>query len=108
MTPALIRLGELEFDADRLTVRDGGLPVKLTSRELLVLKYLLTRQGRIVTREQLLTNVWHNSYTGDDRTVDVHVSRLRKKLPSLRGRLQALKNIGYRLEAAAQSRAVNE
>lgn len=96
-----IRVGDLVLDTDSLTATQSGAPATLTSRELLVLKYLLTRQGRIVTREQMLKDVWHYSYTGDHRTVDVHVSRLRKKLPSLRERFVAVKNIGYRLEAGS-------
>jgi DNA-binding winged helix-turn-helix (wHTH) protein len=102
-----LRLGELALDPDRLIVTERGEPVALTSRELLVLRYLLERPGRVVTRQQLLTDVWAYSYTGDDRTVDVHISRLRRKLPSLRGRLVAIRNIGYRLDAdaPAQTRA---
>ncbi len=73
-----LRLGTLALDTDRLTVTDAGGPVALTTREVLVLRYLLERPGRIVTRQQLLTDVWSYSYTGDDRTVDVHISRLRR------------------------------
>jgi DNA-binding winged helix-turn-helix (wHTH) protein len=91
--------GEITLDEDGLTVTEGGREVALTTREVLLLRYLLQRGGRIVTREQLLTDVWGRNYTGDDRTVDVHVSRLRRKLPSLGGRLVAIRNIGYRLDA---------
>ncbi len=94
----VIRLGDLELDLDRLTVTEAGEPVALTGRETMVLRYLLTRPGRIVTRTQLLTDVWGYRYTGDDRTIDVHVSRLRRKLPSLASRLVAVKNVGYRVE----------
>lgn len=94
----VVRLGALELDLDRLTVTEGGQPVPLTGRETMVLRYLLTRPGRIVTRTQLLTDVWGYTYTGDDRTIDVHVSRLRRKLPSLASRLVAVKNLGYRID----------
>ena len=97
--PNVICLGELSFDLDRLVVTDAGRPVALTSRELMVLRYLLLRPGRVVSRTQLLTDVWGYVYTGDDRTVDVHVSRLRRKLPSLGSRLVAIKHLGYRLDA---------
>lgn len=99
-----IRVGDLTLDEDRLVVRDGGVPVALPGRELMLLRYLLQRPGRVVTRTQLLMDVWGYQYTGDDRTVDVHVSRLRKKLPSLRARLVTIKHIGYRLEASADER----
>lgn len=98
------RLGDLALDVDRLTVTDRGRPVALTTREVLVLRYLLERPGRVVTRQQLLTDVWAYTYTGDDRTVDVHISRLRRTLPSLRGYLTTLRNIGYRLDWPAEPR----
>lgn len=94
----LVHLGTLTFDLDALTITDNGRPVPLPSRELMVLRYLVQRPGRIVTRAQLLADVWKYSYTGDDRTVDVHISRLRRRLPSLRGRLVAIRHIGYRLD----------
>jgi|GEM_PF-7025678 len=96
--PARLVLGALVFDCDRLQVFENGQLMPLTPRETGVLRYLLERKGRVVTREQLLQDVWHYSYTGDDRTVDVHVSRLRRKLPSLRGRIVAIRRIGYRLD----------
>ena len=95
---ALQRLGDLTLDPRRLVVTDGGRPVALTSREVLLLRYLLERPGRVLTRRNLLEDVWAYSYTGDDRTVDVHISRLRRKLPSLRGRLVAIRHVGYRLD----------
>lgn len=94
----VVRIGDLSFDLDRLAVTQNGTAVALTSRELMLLRYLVLRPGRVVSRSQLLTDVWGYQYTGDDRTVDVHVSRLRRKLPSLSGRLLAIKHLGYRLE----------
>jgi DNA-binding response OmpR family regulator len=52
----------------------------------------------VVTRQQLLTDVWGYTYLGDDRTVDVHISRLRHKLRSLGSRLIAIRHVGYRLD----------
>ena len=94
----VLHLGSLALDLERLTVTESGASVTLTSREVLVLRYLLQRIGRVVTRQQLLTEVWGYHYTGDDRTVDVHISRLRRKLPSLRKHLLAIKHVGYRLD----------
>jgi DNA-binding winged helix-turn-helix (wHTH) protein len=99
----VVEIGELSVDLDRLSVTESGTPVSLTSRELMMLRYLVMRPGRVVTRSQLLTDVWGYQYTGDDRTVDVHVSRLRRKLPSLAGRLVAIKHLGYRLELDVQA-----
>ena len=100
----VLRLGDLALDVDRLTVSEAGQPVALTTREVLVLRYFLQRPGRVVTRQQLLTDVWAYSYTGDDRTVDVHISRLRRKLPSLGEWLVTIKNVGYRLDGPAERR----
>ncbi|MEO8484301.1 MAG: winged helix-turn-helix domain-containing protein [Acidobacteriota bacterium] len=102
-----LRLGDLSLDLDRMIVTESGVVVSLTSREVMVLRYLLQHPGRVVTRRNLLEDVWSYTYTGDDRTVDVHISRLRRKLPSLRGRLVAIRHVGYRLdadEAAEESR----
>ena len=100
---ATLACGDLALDEDGLTVTESGREVVLTTREVLLLRYLLQRAGRIVTRDQLLTDVWGRNYTGDDRTVDVHVSRLRRKLPSLRGRLVAIRHLGYRLDLHDES-----
>ncbi len=102
---SVLTVGDLALDVDRLTVTEAEQPVALTTREVMVLKYLLQRPGRVVTRQQLLSDVWDYHYTGDDRTVDVHISRLRRKLPSLRGRLTALRGIGYRLDVESASEA---
>lgn len=101
----VLRVAGLEFDDERLTANEDGRPVDLTSREAMVLRYLLARPGRVITRKQLLEDVWGYHYTGDDRTVDVHVSRLRRKLPSLAARLVAVKHVGYRLDAEVESAA---
>jgi two-component system alkaline phosphatase synthesis response regulator PhoP len=99
-TPAQrLQLGALTLDLERLSVEESGQPVALTSREMLVLRYLLMRPDRVVTRQQLLQDVWGYQYMGDDRTIDVHISRLRRKLPSLAARLVAVKHVGYRLES---------
>jgi DNA-binding winged helix-turn-helix (wHTH) protein len=100
-----LRVGDIDLDLNRLSVTESGRPVALTAREVLLLRYLLERPQRIITRQQLLTDVWSYSYTGDDRTVDVHISRLRRKLPSLRERLVAIRHIGYRLDDDEERRA---
>ncbi len=104
---SLIHLGDLTLDTARMTVTESGQPVTLTPREVSLLRYLLERSGRIVTRPQMLTDVWSYAYDGDDRTIDVHISRLRTKLPSLKGRLIAIRNIGYRLDTDLDARIAN-
>lgn len=102
---ARVTIGDLVVDRDGFQVTESGVLVPLTPLEFKVLAYLLDRSGRVVTRTRLLQDVWDYRYTGDDRTVDVHVSRLRRKLPSLRGRLTAIRNIGYRLDLDAPAAA---
>ncbi len=101
-----LHIGDIALDVERMTVTMAGKRVELTSRELLLLRYLAQRRGRVVTRQQLLQDVWGYRYGGDDRTVDVHVSRVRRKLPPLRAFLRAVKHVGYCLDAA-EAPAVN-
>ena len=71
------------MDLARHTVADDGRDVKLTAKEFLLLQYLLEHRGRVLSRDVLLGDVWGYRYTGGTRTVDVHVRRLREKLPAL-------------------------
>ncbi|HEV3140073.1 MAG TPA: response regulator transcription factor, partial [Vicinamibacterales bacterium] len=70
-------------DAERHVVSSNGREVTLTAKEFLLLHYLLEHRGRVLSRDTLLTDVWGYRYTGGTRTVDVHVRRLREKLPLL-------------------------
>ncbi len=72
--------GSLELDLNRYEVRKNGVALDLTLREFELLRYLAEREGRVFSREQLLTEVWGYEYFGDIRTVDVTVRRLREKL----------------------------
>jgi DNA-binding response OmpR family regulator len=71
--------------------------VHLTAKEFMLLQYLMEHQGRVLSRDLLLSDVWGYSYTGGTRTVDVHVRRLREKLPVLEEHLQTVKQFGYKL-----------
>jgi DNA-binding response OmpR family regulator len=92
-----IRYGPIVVDSDRHTVAAGGVEVTLTAKEFLLLQYLLEHKGRVLSRDVLLTDVWGYRYTGGTRTVDVHVRRLREKLPLLAGALVTVKQFGYKL-----------
>ena len=93
-----IRFGSLVMDLERHTVVDGGQEVKLTAKEFLLLQYLLQHRGRVLSRDLLLGDVWGYKYTGGTRTVDVHVRRLREKLPVLVDALVTVKQFGYKLD----------
>jgi two-component system alkaline phosphatase synthesis response regulator PhoP len=91
------RFGPIEIDADRHRVMVDGEEVRLTAKEFLLLEYLIQHQGRVLSRDLLLSDVWGYQYTGGTRTVDVHVSRLREKIPALAESLETVKQFGYRL-----------
>ena len=92
-----LQFGSLVMDLARHTVSDNGADVKLTAKEFLLLQYLLQHRGRVLSRDLLLGDVWGYRYTGGTRTVDVHVRRLREKLPVLVEGLVTVKQFGYKL-----------
>jgi len=94
---SLLTFGSLVMDLSRHTVTDNGQEVRLTAKEFLLLQYLLQHKGRVLSRDLLLTDVWGYHYTGGTRTVDVHVRRLREKLPILVDALVTVKQFGYKL-----------
>jgi len=81
-------------------VTAGGREVKLTAKEFLLLQYFLERPGRVLSRDLLLTDVWGYQYTGGTRTVDVHIRRLREKIPQLADAIETVKQFGYKLSDA--------
>jgi two-component system, OmpR family, alkaline phosphatase synthesis response regulator PhoP len=100
-TDSVLRVGPITLDAGQHRVLDGGREVPLTAKEFLLLQYLAERPGRVLSRDLLLSDVWGYQYTGGTRTVDVHVRRLREKLPHLATAIQTIKQFGYRLSADA-------
>jgi DNA-binding response OmpR family regulator len=100
-TPAavpILRHGPITMDLERHVVRVDGTDVRLTAKEFLLLRYLIERSGRVLSRDLLLSDVWGYQYTGGTRTVDVHVRRIREKIPYLTTALTTIKQFGYRLE----------
>ena len=101
--------GTIVVDADKHTVSCGGDAVTLTAKEFLLLEYLMQHRGRVLSRDVLLTDVWGYRYTGGTRTVDVHVRRLREKLPPLAEGLVTVKQFGYKLvEPAPEQPTVSD
>jgi len=95
---AVLTYRTLSLDPDRHVVTADGSEVKLTAKEFLLLQYLIEHRGRVLSRDLLLTDVWGYQYTGGTRTVDVHVRRLREKLPLLVDAIHTIKQFGYRLQ----------
>jgi DNA-binding response OmpR family regulator len=95
----IIVAGELLIDTARCEVSLAGAPVELTFREYELLKFLASNRGRVFSREVLLNKVWGYEYFGGDRTVDVHVRRLRSKIEeSGQVYVETVRNIGYRFK----------
>ena len=91
------RTDRLPSTPSATSCRLDGAAVTLTAKEFLLLEYLLQHRGRVLSRDLLLTDVWGYRYTGGTRTVDVHVRRLREKLPLLAEALVTVKQFGYKL-----------
>ena len=94
----VLRCGPISVDIERHTVTDGAGDVRLTAKEFLLLQYLLEHRGRVLSRDRLLSDVWDYQYPGATRTVDVHVRRLREKLPFLATALVTVQQFGYKLD----------
>jgi DNA-binding response OmpR family regulator len=92
-----LEFGAIVMDGSRHRVTEHGSEVTLTAKEYRLLQYLLQHRGRVLSRDRLLSDVWGYRYTGGTRTVDVHVRRLREKVPSLARALVTVKQFGYKL-----------
>ncbi|MBN1188731.1 MAG: response regulator transcription factor [Dehalococcoidales bacterium] len=93
----LLRCEDLVIDLANCEVRVGGKIVELTFKEYELLKFLAKERGRVFSRETLLNKVWGYDYFGGDRTVDVHIRRLRSKIEiSDQTFIETVRNIGYR------------
>ncbi|MBG9982903.1 response regulator transcription factor [Aerococcaceae bacterium DSM 111020] len=77
---SIIRLGEIHIYRDRYEVEVRGEPIDITPKEFELLVYMALRKGRVLSREQLLDNIWNFDYVGETRIVDVHISHLREKI----------------------------
>jgi two-component system, OmpR family, alkaline phosphatase synthesis response regulator PhoP len=95
----VLKCDDLVIDLSNCEVRVAGKVVELTFKEYELLKFLAKDRGRVFTRETLLNKVWGYDYFGGDRTVDVHVRRLRSKI-EISGKtfIETVRNIGYRFK----------
>jgi DNA-binding response OmpR family regulator len=93
----VLRYGSIAMDLSSHVVTDAGREAHLTAKEFLLLRYFMEHPGRVLSRDLLLSDVWGYNYTGGTRTVDVHVRRLREKLPALADAIVTIKQFGYKL-----------
>lgn len=96
----IITVGDLQIDTASCKVSLCSEKLDLTFREYELLKFLARNKGRVFTREALLTEVWRYDYYGGDRTVDVHIRRLRSKIEdSEHTFIETIRQIGYRFRS---------
>jgi DNA-binding response OmpR family regulator len=106
--PETYAVGGLRLDAGARTVTLGAVPVELSRKEFDMLHLLCRRVGQVVTRRELLAEVWRQPYGGSDRTVDVHLSWLRRKLGESAAQpvyLHSVRGVGVRLVGPSSGRA---
>jgi len=99
--PEIYRFGEVEIDFTRAQVRRDGKPVETTPLEFKLLATFVRRRGRILTREQLLDDVWRPDSCPTDRVIDNHIMNLRRKIepdPQAPRYLVSVRGLGYRFE----------
>ena len=97
----VLQVGSIRLDVERRRVRSLGKNAKLTPRLVALLEILMEHHGEVVEREHLFKKVWETEYTGDTRTLDVHISWLRRaiELDPLKPKfLKTIRGVGYRLD----------
>ncbi len=100
------RFADIEIDLDARHVRKGGEPLELTSKEFDLLTYLIHNSDRVLSREQLLNQVWDVHYAGTPRTVDNFIAQLRSKLEDQAEQpryIQTVRGVGYRFSPGGRS-----
>ncbi len=92
----VLRFGTLEIYPEKFEMKVDGNSVELTSKEFKLLITLINADGNVLTREQILSDVWKNELDVYDRTVDVHIKKLRDKLGKHSYRIETVRGVGYR------------
>jgi two-component system phosphate regulon response regulator PhoB len=98
--PSSLAAGDIELDLTSHRVSVGGVEVELTAIEFKLLAALMQRRDRVLSRENLLVNVWGNGCAVELRTIDTHLRRLREKLGAAAAQICTIRGFGYRLSAA--------
>lgn len=98
-SPDYLKAGDVVIDLPKCEVWVRGKVVDLTFTEYELLKLLMSKKGQVLTREVLLNKIWGYDYFGGDRTVDVHITRLRNKIEdTTHNIIETVRNIGYRIK----------
>ncbi len=97
--PVVLAAGDLTLDPARRRVQRGEVGIDLTPKEFSLLEFLLHRRGEVVTKSEILENVWDPAFDGDVNIVEVYVGYLRRKIdvPYQRRSIETIRGVGYRL-----------
>jgi DNA-binding response OmpR family regulator len=97
--PAVLEVGDLRLDPARHRCWRGDHEIELTPRQFSLLEFLMRRPGEVVSKSEILANVWDDSFDGDLNIVEVYVGYLRKKIdaPFARNSIETIRLVGYRL-----------
>lgn len=96
-----IKIDDLEIDCDKFIVTKSGIPLELTLKEFELLKLLVLNKGKVLTRDYLLDKVWGYEYSGETRTVDVHIRHLRSKIENDANYpqyIETVRGVGYKFK----------
>lgn len=91
----ILRLGTIVIDKVRHKCEVDGETVELTYKEHELLKFLIINKGIVLSRDQIMLNVWDTEFEGESRTVDMHIKTLRQKLKSQGEHIKTVRNVGY-------------
>ena len=94
----VLSLDELSMDDEKHAVYVDDKPCELTFKEYELLKMFLDNVGIVLTRESIMNRIWGTDYSGETRTVDMHIKTLRQKLGEAGNRIKTIRNVGYMLE----------
>lgn len=97
-TQGILRIGKLELNVSCHTVKSDGVLIGLTLKEYEMLRFFMENPGIVFTRDQILNRIWDTDYTGETRTVDVHIGTLRTKLGVCGEYIETVRGVGYRME----------
>lgn len=94
----ILRAGKLELNMSNHTVSATGERIELTLKEYEILCLFMKNPGKVYTRDQLLAQIWDSDYSGETRTVDVHIGTLRTKLKECGKYIETVRGVGYKME----------
>lgn len=93
-----VEIGKISYDRSTYEVKVDGEKIELTNKEFELLGYLITNKGLVLSRDDILNNVWNYDYYGDVRTIDTHIKKLRAKLLDCGSYIQTVRSVGYKFE----------